>query len=301
VFAGVTTLAFGQTHPLLSAQSTGTVPVQMIVTVEALHRGDIPPVTRDSVTAFRDTEKLPVTGWLPLQGENASMDLYLLLDEAAGPMPTQLNELKRFVSFQPATTSVGIAYMHNGSVEVAQFPTKDHARAAAALQQPPGLASALESPYRSLSDLVNCEQRCWQDGSLRREVVMVTDGIDRFGSIGYGNVYVDGAVADAQRAGVIVYTFYAPGIGHSGHSPSLIHWGQTYLEQIAEETGGEAYTEPMDSYQPALAELSAHLAHQYEVTFLAKPAAAVQQVRFATQTPGVELVAAHGFILRTLD
>ncbi len=124
-------------------------------------------------------------------------------------------------------------------------------------------------------------------------------------------MYLDVAIADAQRAGVQVFCVYAPAAGHSGHSPALIQGGQSYLARIAEETGGEAYYkagEPSLAFDPYLADVAEHLAHQFRVTFLAatdarEPTPAegdgFRRVAFRTQIPNVELVSAHGLYLKT--
>lgn len=44
-----------------------------------------------------------------------------------------------------------------------------------------------------------------------------------------------------MRAGVTVSAIYTPGVGHFGHSYWQTYWGQIYLSQLADETGGEAY------------------------------------------------------------
>ena len=62
-----------------------------------------------------------------------------------------------------------------------------------------------------------------------------------------------------------------PGAGHASHSPALIRGGQAYLAQLAEETGGEAYfnaneLEPSPSFDPYLADMARHFAHQYRAS-----------------------------------
>ena len=52
---------------------------------------------------------------------------------------------------------------------------------------------------------------------------------------------MDSAIEEAQRAGVIVYSIYTPGVGHYGHSFWRVNRGQNYLTQISDETGGESY------------------------------------------------------------
>ena len=109
--------------------------------------------------------------------------------------------------------------------------------------------------------------------------------------------YLDSAIEDAQRNEVIVYGIYMPAAGHSGHSFFRINWGQSHLAQLAEETGGEAYMlgfEPPISFAPYLDDIAAHLMHQYRVTFLMTPErkGGFRDVRFATEVPNAELVAA---------
>lgn len=287
--------------PRLRAQSgvasaqAGRIPVHMVVTAELGPGAPATVIPASEVAAWQGRTQLPVTEWIPLTGDNAGAEFYVLIDERVDPAQTALFEdLRQFVSRQPASTAVGIAYMFNGEAHVAQTPTTDHALAAKALRASTGTESAAASPYTSLSALVGA----WPDASLRREVLMVTDGIDRFGDFGELNMYVDQAVEDAQRAGVQVYSLYAPALGHAGHSPALIRWGQTYLSQLAEETGGETYL--TGAVEPFLSDITEQMQHQYQITFLALPGSGpgLEPVRFTTGIARVDLVAAYRFAIR---
>jgi len=271
------------------------VPVQVIVTVEARHDHDknIPVLNRDDVLVFQGKQRLPVRELIPCPAEHTCLELFVLIDDASGAsLGSQLNDLRQFIAAQPAATSVGIGYMRNGTVEVAQDMTRDHAKAAATLRLPLGYPGASPSPFLSLSALI----KRWPTSFARREVLMVTSGIDPLGG-GIVNPYLDSAIEDAQRAGIVVYAIYAPASGHSGHSFWRMNWGQNHLAQIAEETGGEAYMlgfGPPVSFAPYLTEVSERLAHQYLVSFLIKPGekAGFQAVRLTTEVPNAELVAA---------
>jgi hypothetical protein len=284
---------------ICSRASAQNVPVRMVVTAEESGNPQgVLPLAGD-VAAWQGHIRLPVAAWVPLEGDKGDLELYILIDERVDPKRTALFEqLRRFVSDQPPSTAVGIAYMFNGEARIARTPTKDHAVAAQALRVTSGNESASASPYMSLSALVNG----WSGAqALRREVLEVTDGIDRFGDFGDLNTYVSQTIEDAQRAGVLVYCLYAPSLGHASHSPALLRWGQTYLGQLAEETGGEAYLD--GSVEIYLADLSKHLAHQYLVTFLAPPSsgAGLQAVRFTTGVPNVDLIAAYRFYAKALE
>ena len=70
---------------------------------------------------------------------------------------------------------------------------------------------------------------------------MITSGVDPDNGPGPLNPYLDRAIATAQRAGVVVHSIYFGGAGHFGHSYWQINWGQNFLAQLAEETGGEFF------------------------------------------------------------
>jgi hypothetical protein len=285
------------TIPCALGQGTapGGVPVHMVVTVEARHGTTPPEITREDVMVKEGRDRDPVTDWVPAQGERAALEFFILIDDGASPsLGGQLDDLRQFINAQPATTKIGVAYMQNGIAEVLENPTSDHAQAAKALRLPRGLVGADASPYFSLQDLI----KRWPESTARREVFMVSDGIDWFGGTSPQDPYVDAAITDAQRAGVIVSDIYMPGQGHAAHSYWLYYWGQIYLSQVAEETGGEAYyigfTGAPVSFSPYLDNLAHRLNHQYFLGFLAKPEkkAGMRRVRLQTEVPNAELVAA---------
>jgi len=158
---------------------------------------------------YEGRDRNPVTDWIPLQGDRAGLEFFILIDDESGlNLGTQLESIKQFINAQPSTTKVGVAYMQNGIARVAQNPTNDHAAAANALRLPMGVAGANASPYFSLSDLV----KKWPATNDRREVVMISDGIDRY--YGTGNLddpYVQAAAYDAAKAGILVSAIYTPG------------------------------------------------------------------------------------------
>ena len=270
-------------------------PAHMVVTVEALHGAEVPILHREDVVVNPGKNRLPVTDWLPLQGEHAGLELFVLVDDSSSTQfGVYLNELRQFISSQSATTSIGIGYMLNGTVNIAQNLTKDHALAAKALRIPMGVIGISPSPYLSLSDLI----KRWPASSERHEILMLTSGADRFGGSGPVDPYLDSAIEDAQRAGTIVYSIYTPAIGHWGHSLWRINWGQQYLAQLSEESGGEAYyflsNAPPVTFAPYLKDLGERLGHQYLLTFLAKPEkkASFQSVKLRTEVPNAELMGA---------
>jgi len=275
------------------ASPTG-VPVHVVVTVEPRHGSNVPIINREDVMVYQGHDRAKVTDWVPLQRERAELQLFILIDDAASTsLGSQLEDIRQFINAQPSTTAIGVAYMRNGIAEILENPTNDHMLAAKALRLPLGDPGASTSPYFSLVDLI----KRWPEGPVRREILMLSDGIDRFGGSGPSNPYVDSAIEGAQRAGVIIYSIYTPGVDHYGHSFWRMNWGQNYLSQLSDETGGESYYlgfgAPV-SFAPYLDDLGRRLTRQYLLTFLAKPErkAGFQSFKLRTEVPNAELVAA---------
>ncbi|HEY3975500.1 MAG TPA: hypothetical protein VGM18_21050 [Candidatus Sulfotelmatobacter sp.] len=279
------------------ASATGGVPAHMVVTVEPRH-GDTPPaINQEDVRVYEGHDRDKVTEWVPAQGDRAALELFVLLDDGSGSgsLGTQLEDIRRFINAQPATTKIGVAYMRDGTAMIEQDLTDDHSQAAKKLRLPLGESGVNGSPYFSLSDLV----KRWPASLARREVVMISDGIDRYyGSGDVQDPYLQTAIDDAVRAGILVSAIYNPGAGHFGHSYWQTYWGQIYLSELAEKTGGEAYyigfNGPAVSFGPYLQDVERRLGHQYFLTFLAKPPrkAGFQQVKLSTEVPNADLVSA---------
>jgi hypothetical protein len=268
-----------------------SAPVQMVVTVEARRGVNVPALNREDFLVYQDKERLQVVDAVPLQGRNGELELFILLDDSSSwALGSELADLRTFIDTQTASTAIAIGYMSHGAVETVQNPTKDHALAAKALRLPFGMAS---SPYLSLSELI----KRWPESQARREVLMVTSGADPLGGNGVMNPYLDAAIKDAQRAGITVHAIYTPSTGHSAHSYWRMNWGQNYLAELTDETGGEAYMlgsgTPV-SIAPYLADITTRLTHQYRISFLAnaegKPG--VKSIKVTTEVPNAEIVAA---------
>jgi hypothetical protein len=90
----------------------------------------------------------------------------LIDDTLDSRVENNLNNIRDFIDAQPASTVIGIGYMANAAVNVAQNFTADHELAVKALRLPRGSFSTMDSPYLSLISLV----KGWQQQNVRREV-----------------------------------------------------------------------------------------------------------------------------------
>jgi hypothetical protein len=101
----------------------------------------------------------------------------------------------------------------------------------------------------------------------------------------------------SQRAGVIVHSIYATGIGRLGRNSWEAQLGQGGIGKIASETGGEYFalgTQNAVSFKPYLDRLQKILDNQYFLVFQANPGkkSNLQRVSIATNAPNVEIASA---------
>jgi hypothetical protein len=275
------------------------VPVRMTVSAAVPADKRMPEISRDDVMVKQGKNRLKATEWNAARGDYAGLDLFILIDDACDPiLGSQLDDLRAFISAQPATTSVGVGYMRNATVQIVQNFTNDHDQAAKALRLPVGSVGAYGSPYLSVIDLM----KRWPGHPNRREVVMVTDGIDRArgGPRFRTTIYpdVDTASDVAQRTGTMVHTIYAQGVGRLRRNYWEANNGQMGISKLSDDTGGESFflgfQNPV-SFKPYLDQLQTILGNQYLLGFSAKPGnkASLQNVTVSTELAGVELSAAN--------
>jgi len=283
--------------------SSTDVPVHMVVTVKPHHGAQVPALAADDVKVFQKGKPDVVASWVPLQGDRAGLQLYILIDDTSrDTLALQFSSLAKFIEEQPASTVIAVGYMRNGAVYTEQNLTTDHALVEKSLRLPLGAAAGYTSPYLALSDLM----KKWPETKDRREILMITSGTDPLGggfsNDPYTNPYLDAAFEQAQRGGFIVYSIYAPGVGRAGRGLFRTDMAQTGLDLLSQKTGGETYYlmygAPVD-ITPYLQDVSNSLKHQYALTFLAKGAKkpTLEPVKVKTEMPNMGLITAEdGYI-----
>jgi VWFA-related protein len=276
---------------LSPAQETSTA--RAVVTATTKGSEDVTTIPRQSISLTANRKSQDVTGWVPLRGSRSGLQLVVLLDDSSrGNLGLQLNDIKNFLTALPPNAQVAIGYMRNGSPNLLQNFTTDHAAVAKTLRLPQGSAGINGSPYFCLSALA----KHWPggDSDVRREVVMVTDGVDRYSGARFdpSNPYVQAATSDAQKAGVIVYSIYYRGAGRADRSFVVTDGGQNYLTQLSNDTGGKVYLEGFGnpvSFAPFLSDLQHKLQNQYELSFVSTAKSGLQQIRVKTSQPNTSL------------
>ena len=277
------------------------VAVSMVVTASGVDDGGVPEVSMRDVQVSQRRQSLKVTGWTPARGNHAGLNMFLLIDDASDrSLGSQLNDLRDFINAQAPTTLVGVGYMRNATVQIAQDFTNDHAAAANAVRLPLGNTGAFGSPYLSAIDMMNR----WPKHPNRRVIVMVTDGIDRArGGPRSRNLStmpdVTRASDLAQRTGTLIYTLFSPGVGSRRRNFFEATNGQSGIARLSDESGAESFflgVQAPISFRPFLDRIQTALNNQYLLEFRAIPGgrAGLQSISVGTELSGVELISADG-------
>ena len=244
---------------------------QAVVTI--LSGNELPGgIPQAALHARVDGKVSSITGWTELRSPQSKVEMVVLIDDGArASLGTQMNDIANFIQGLPPDTKVAVAYMEDGRAVLAGPLTTNHAAATKELHLPllgaPGVSA---SPYFCLSDLA----KNWpsKDLDARREVVMVTDGVDYY-EIRYdpSDPYVQTAIDDAVRARLIVYSIYwrdADLFDSTGYAAAD---GQNLLAKLTQATGGNSYWmgfgNPV-SFQPYFADINRRLDNQYELDFM---------------------------------
>ena len=164
---------------LIAQEKTASSAAQVHVVITAMavrSDNELPRLRQDEVKVKQGKTFLQVTQLIPAQGDNAALQLMILIDDTLDPViGGNLNDVKEFIKAQPPSTVIGIGYMSNAGVDIVQNFTADHDLAVKAVRLPRGGFSTMDSPYLSLISLV----KGWSEQKVRRVVLMFSDGIDR--------------------------------------------------------------------------------------------------------------------------
>ena len=122
---------------------------------------------------------------------------------------------------------------------------------------------------------------------------MLTDGVDPYyGAATMDDPYVNAAIHDVLKEGVMVYSIYLRGAGLYGRSDWVTNFAQSRLSEVSEETGGHSYflgfTDPV-TISPFLKNLRDRLDNQYRVTIEAWNEKGVQPVKLRSELRGLKI------------
>ena len=277
--AGALSLAALLLAPQLQAQTEGSpAGASTVVTVLPKSGDAVAPVPQSALEVKVDGKTVQPLGWRAYgRGE---VQLVLLIDNSLRTsFGRNLEDLAAFVNTLPPNVSAAVAYMQNGVSAFSGPFTKDHAAVAKMLHLPGGSPGSNASPYFCIQDLA----KRWpvesasgaSQGPIRREVLMITDGVDEY-NLRYDpeDPSLRAAVDAPNRAGLVIFPIYYRDQGRLGSSFYETNAGQNYLFQVADATGGNMYYEGLTnpvSFTPFLTDLTRRLANQYELDVPVKP------------------------------
>lgn len=291
-------LAKKQKHP-----DTGTVATQVpVVIVPNKHdAAQASELTSENVIVKEDYKPMQVLDWRQLPKEQSTQLVILIDDSLQARSSLQFDDLKKFIMQLPPPTQVAIGYMEDGRTAMASDFRSDRLTTAKSLRLPTGIIGVDASPYFCLSDLA----KRWPDNghpAASRQVLMITDGIDRYFSPRQYNPedpYVETAISDAQKNHLIVSSIYFRDLGFVDRGINAAFVGSDYLLQLANGTGGMMYSlgvgDPV-TFVPFLEDYSKRLASQYIVTFLGH-GTGLQSIEVSTKVHDVKLDAPRAVIM----
>lgn len=245
---------------------------QAVVTILPKHAGEAhPALTDQNLSVIVNGDSAKVTKWARYKSPDNELELVLLIDGSArSSLGTQMGEITNFINNLPPNSKAAIAYMEYGGAVFSAPLTADHAKVLKELHLPGGQPGSSASPYFCLSDLA----QHWPstDPAARREVVMVTDGVDYYyPSYDLDDPYVNAAITDSVRARLVVYSIYWVNRGRFDRTYYANFTGQDQLAQVTEVTGGKSYWLGMGdpvSFAPYFDDLDRRFRNQYDLKFV---------------------------------
>jgi hypothetical protein len=269
-----------------------------IITILPKRDGDpAPSVSAASASIKINGRDAKVGNLVPFPADGG-VELVLLIDSSSrSSLGTQMQEIERFVNGLPPNIKAVVGYMQNGNTQLAGHLSTDHGEVLRGLHLPGGSPGSNGSPYFCLSDL----SKRWPsaDTAARREVLMVTDGVDGYNRrFDPDDPYVQTAKSDAVKAGLVVYSIYWRSQGIGDNSAYRNVTGQSLLGDVSDATGGKSFwmgTGNPVSFQPFFEELLRRFKNQYELSFLAdfNGKAQVQSMKLKLSAPGAQVDFSH--------
>jgi hypothetical protein len=270
---------------------------QVIVTILPKDNGQASPSLGSQDLQLKvGGKETSVRDWVFLREPDNNVEMVILIDGSARPsLGQQLNDIANFIQSLPANAKIAVGSMDSGRAVLSGQISTDHAEVASRLRLPGGMAGSSSSPYFCLSDLA----KHWpsKDQSARREVVLLTNGVDEYyGHYDPEDPYLEAAINDSIRAGLVVDSIYWSGRGHRNDSRSESFDGQRLLSQLAQATGGAFYFngtgEPV-SLSPYFDDISRRLQNQFRLTFQTplKGKPEVRNLSLKTSVPAIDLYA----------
>jgi hypothetical protein len=167
----------------------------------------------------------------------------LIQDDLVSQVGNELGVTRDFIRSLPNGSRVMVGYITAGSLQVREPFTTDLEKAAKSLRIP--ISSTSSAPYNPYVEVMEALKKFESGWSNSNAVLLVSDGLDTsrgFDSTAAGHTLdIDRVINEAKKRDVAVFSFYAPSVGLTSHSSLAANYGQSSLNRVSHETGGEAF------------------------------------------------------------
>src|SRR2546421_7374217 len=174
----------------------------------------------------------------------------LIQDDLISQVGNELGVTRDFIRSLPAGSRVMIGYISGGTLQVRQPLTTDLNRAASSLRIP--IASASASAYDPYVEVIEALKKFDSSWKGHNAVLLISDGLDTsrgFDATTAGHTLdIDRTISEANRHNVAIYSFYAPSVGLTSHSHLAVSFGQSSLNRVSHDTGGQAFFQGMTGF-----------------------------------------------------
>jgi len=167
----------------------------------------------------------------------------LIQDDLVSQVGNELGVTRDFIRSLPQGSRVMVGYITSGSLQVRQPFTTDLEQAAKSLRIP--TASRGSSPFNPYVEVLEALKKFDKGWSNANAVLLISDGLDTsrgFDSTAAAHtIDLERAISESNKRHVAIFSFYAPSVGLTSHSRLAASYGQSSLNRISHDTGGEAF------------------------------------------------------------
>lgn len=192
----------------------------------------------------------------------------LIQDDLISQVANELDVTRDFIRGLPSGSRVMVAYITVGTLQIRQPFTNDLDKAAKSLRIP--TASAGSAPFNPYVEVIEALQKFRSGWNNANAVLLISDGLDTsrgFDSTAAGHTLdLERAITEANKRRIAVYSFYAPSVGLTSHNQLAASYGQSSLNRLSNETGGQAFfqgTTGFVTFDSYFARLTETLNRQY--------------------------------------
>lgn len=167
----------------------------------------------------------------------------LIQDDLVSRVSNELDITRDFIRSLPEGSQVMVGYITSGSLQVRQPFTSDLKKAAGSLRILVSSSSA--SSFNPYVEVLEALRKFNAKGKNANALLLISDGLDTSRGFDPASVLhsidLERSIAEAKRRDVTIYSFYAPSVGSTRGNFLAASYGQSSLDRISHETGGEAF------------------------------------------------------------